>query len=365
MTTAQQGQAVGLTAQFAQYQGGPAADVTNLTIAINRVADSAVILAATSAGISHLGTGTYGYTWSVPDSLSLGDYLVTWLAAEGSALETVTVTAGTGAAETGEGWTPNTGLINNWASFSATVQTYAVDLATSVLWGATGRQFGLTDLTIRPCWNPQMPTYITYPSIWNAGQYGGQYAWGLFAFSGNFALLSSCGCGLSTQGSACGCDPPQIELPMPVYQIIAVVENGVTLAPSVYRVDGNALVRQDGSSWNYRQNLAAPLGGQGTWSVRYLRGKPVPQAVNDAAGILAGEFAKGVTGQSCRLPQRMVSMSRQGVTAQFVNFQDALSKGFTGVLEVDMVIRTYNPRGLTHRPRVLTPDGPQFRQVSP
>jgi hypothetical protein len=258
------------------------------------------------------------------------------------------------------GWAVDTSLCTAWAGFTAGVQTYASLFAKTYLWAATGRRFGLCDITIRPCWNPQLPTYLTYPSIWNAGQYGGQYAWGLFAFGGGDFLMAGCGCGTAT---GCSCKPPEISLPMPAVSVLAVVEDGVTLAPTAYRLDGNQLVRQDGKAWHYRQNLALPNGQPDTWSVEYLRGEAVPPLLNMVAGIFACEVAKSLTGQACRMSGKITSMTRQGVTAQFASLQDLIGKGMTGITEVDQVIRTYNPKGLTQRPRVLSSDLPDYRFV--
>lgn len=261
------------------------------------------------------------------------------------------------------GWVPNVALVADWTTMTGitpAIQQWATNFATQIIWAATGRQFGLCDLTIRPCWNQTLPTYLTYPSIWNAGQYGGQYAWGLIAFTNGVDVLWGGGCGCVT-GSSCGCMPPQIALPMPVHRVLAVTIDGATLSPSAYRNDGNLLVRQDGQGWPTTQNLANPDGQVNTWSVRYLRGGPVPDYLNDAAGILAGELAKSRTGGACRLPARVQSVTRQGVTASFVDFQKLLDRGYTGIYEVDQAIFTANPGGLRQRPRVLSPDLPQWR----
>lgn len=266
-----------------------------------------------------------------------------------------------------QGWNPNTDLVIDtkgaslWGGYPAPIQAYAIRMATQIIWAATGRQFALCDTTIRPCWNPQIPTYQTYPSIWNAGQYGGAYGWGLFAFGGTSAVLGGfCGCSSS---SSCACKPPEIELPAPVHSVLAVQEAAIVLPPTAYRLDDNMLVRIDGNQWIYRQDLASPIGAPNTWTVRYLRGVPVPDPLNDAAGILAGEYAKMRLGQACRLPQRITSVTRQGVTAQFANAQDMIDKGQTGILEVDQAITSYNPRHLQNRPRVWSLDMPQYRPV--
>jgi|SRR5215831_519400 len=264
------------------------------------------------------------------------------------------------------GWSPNVNdLCSDWTTntaITAPIQAYASNFAATIMFNATGRQFGLCQTTIRPCFNQTLPTYLTYPSLWNAGQYGGQYAWGLVAFVNGVDILWGGGCGCAT-GSSCGCMPPQIELPMPVYRVQSVTINGATLDPSAYRADGNLLVRQDGKAWPVVQNLAHVLGDVDTWSVTYLKGTPVPQYLNDAAGILACELAKARVGADCRLPRRVQSVTRNGTTVQMINLQDLLDKGLTGILEVDQAILSANPGGLRQRPRVVSPDLPQWRPV--
>jgi hypothetical protein len=266
------------------------------------------------------------------------------------------------------GWNPNTALVIDnkgvslWGNYPAAIQSYAINMATQIMWTSTGRIFNLCDMTVRPCWNPVMPTYQTYPSVWNAGQYGGAYGWGLFSGVFGYGVLGGfCGCGVG--GGACNCTPPQIELPTPVYQVLSVTENGAVLPNSSWRMDDEFLVRTDGQAWNYRQDLTQPLTATNTWAVRYLRGIPVPTNLNDAAGILAGEYAKLRMGQACRLPNRLTSVTRQGVTAQYVSAQDMIKDGFTGILEVDQAIRSVNPRALTHPPRVYSLDAPNMRPV--
>lgn len=90
MTTAYQGLPVTLAAEFFEYGGGPAADVSGLTIEIKDPADT-VELAETSVGIVHLATGIYQYSWVVPAAAPLGDHLVTWQAESVKATELLTV----------------------------------------------------------------------------------------------------------------------------------------------------------------------------------------------------------------------------------------------------------------------------------
>lgn len=251
------------------------------------------------------------------------------------------------------GWTPNVGLCADWdtAGHSDATKAYALRNASYVLWAATGRRFGLCTVTVRPCQPVSAPLYVTFPAwvSWDADVPGGGIA-GADALGPPVACCSG----------ACQCSPSQISLPGPVGSISNVSLSGVTLTPTAYRLVGNLLVRQDGEAWPRQQDLAAPAGSANTFGITYTRGEAVPEVLLDAAGIYACELAKARTGGACFLPNKVQSVSRQGVDIQFVDTTDYLDKGLTGLPEVDQIITMINPYGLKARPRVLSLDLPKF-----
>lgn len=252
------------------------------------------------------------------------------------------------------GWSPNTAICSAWSTYSAAVQTYATRVAIRVLWVATGRQFGLCPRTVRPCWSVQEPLYQTFP----VGYYGEGY-WQLLGTAGGVRVYSTggaCGC-----ASACQCSPPQIPLPPVVDSITSVQIDGVVLDPSAYQLQRGYLVRMDGQSWPFNQDLSKPLGQVNTWGVTYQEGEAVPADLQDAAGLYACQVGAALSGGSCQLPNRVQSVTRQGVTIDYINADDYLDKGRTGYEIVDSVIVTYNPKGLQQRPRFLSPDLPIYR----
>ena len=105
MTTVIAGQTVALLAQFYDFAGG---SLTNLdatpSIGIVSIASGATALAATTSGVTHPGTGSYGYAWTPSSSLTPGDYLATWSGTSSgspvTATETITVYAPATAANT-------------------------------------------------------------------------------------------------------------------------------------------------------------------------------------------------------------------------------------------------------------------------
>lgn len=252
------------------------------------------------------------------------------------------------------GWTLNTALCSKWSGFSAEVKAYAERVATRVIWAATGRQFGLCAVTVRPCWSPQAPLYQAYP----VGYYGEGYWTLLGTAGGGVQLIGASGCACS---SACQCSPPQIALPPVAASVTSVVIDGVVQDPSTYQLQAGYLVRMGGLSWPTQQDLSQPAGQPNTWSVTYQQGQAVPDDLKDAAGLYACQVGAAITGGSCQLPNRVQSVTRQGVTIEYINPDDYLDKGRTGYDLVDSIINTYNPHGQTQRSRVLSPDLPIYR----
>jgi hypothetical protein len=258
-------------------------------------------------------------------------------------------------------WNPDTSVDSTtWNTFPPSVQVYALDFATTVLWGATGRRFGLCTETVRPCQRGQIPAYLTFPAIFDPyGGAGGAYAWGLLGLSGGTSsMLVNFAC---CPGGTCQCSDSGINLPGPVGSVSNVTINGSTLDPNAYRLDGHRLVRQDGYAWPQTQDFSKAAGQTNTWSVTYTRGEPVPDALNRAAGLYAIEVGKARNKGTCALPQRVTSIARQGVSVTTVPVELYLQKNLTGVADVDQIILTYNPFGLRSRPRVSSPDLTEFR----
>lgn len=250
------------------------------------------------------------------------------------------------------GWNPDTSPCTGWADYTQPVRDYATEFAKVVLWAATGRRYGLCERIVRPCAPPEPFLYRTY---------GVDRYWTLWGAPGGgvvpFALDSTtCGC-----GTFCGCQPSSVTLPGPVDSVTEVLVDGVALSNTLWRADGDILVRLGGEIWPLQQNLGAVATEVNTWSVRYQQGVPVPVVLNNAAGLYACEVAKARVGGTCQLPSRVQSINRQGVDVQLVSTEDYLDKGLTGFEQVDQVIRALNPDGLRARPRVVSLDLPTMR----
>lgn len=164
----------------------------------------------------------------------------------------------------------------------------------------------------------------------------------------------------------CGCGTTyRLELSnLPNATITTVKVDGVTLSPTLYRVDAHrTLVRladPDGTNpgWPRSQRLDLPDTEVGTWSYTETWGKaPPPEGVH-AAAVLACELALACDPENqskCRLPKTVTSVTREGVT-MILSPSDFLDKdGKTGLWEVDLFIRAKNPDRIRRRASVWWP----------
>lgn len=85
-------------------------------------------------------------------------------------------------------------------------------------------------------------------------------------------------------------------------------------------------------------------------TVVYRYGSAPPLEVAEAIRVLAEELSKSVVGdEDCRLPERVTSITRQGITMTVLDSQEFLDEGKTGIPEIDAAIRRFNP-GKAKRP---------------
>lgn len=155
-----------------------------------------------------------------------------------------------------------------------------------------------------------------------------------------------------------------------VYPIVTVDEvmvDGAVLDPSAYRVDSQRfLERIDGGVWpwvwpDWQQDPS-------TFRVEVTYGQEPPPAGKAAAAVLACQLALSCTAgaEGCVLPERVTSMTRQGVSMAILDPMDFLEAGRTGLYLVDLFLATANPDNLRRAPQILSPDvGPQVRRYPP
>lgn len=212
-------------------------------------------------------------------------------------------------------------------------QTSAENTAVMVLNQLTAGLYGQCETIARPC--PSGPRRgLRSPSqvlLWWDGA-----NW-----------LNGCGC-----VGRCRYDGPSaVHLPGPAAEIITVTVGSDVLDESEYVLENNRLYRRFGKSWP-SQDLGRPMGEQGTWSVKYLRGLPVPAGGDKMAGLLAQEFVSACDGGVCRLPRSVIQTTRSGVTHTF-DATKMLANGKVGIPEIDLWLNALNPNHLLVPPSVI------------
>jgi hypothetical protein len=82
-----------------------------------------------------------------------------------------------------------------------------------------------------------------------------------------------------------------------------------------------------------------------------------------AARKLAIEFARLWQGdENCELPQRVTSVSRQGVSYTILDNQEFIDELRTGLYEIDLFLKTVNPDNARRKSKVFSVDTPRARK---
>lgn len=273
-------------------------------------------------------------------------------------------------------WTVDVGCCPDWDGYDLATQTAAAEYAALSIWAATGRRFGACTRTVRPCGEDCEDNFG-----WGSGFWWGDGVWYPYILNG---IWRNCWCG---NGNGCQrCRPDhQVWLTPPVSGIVEVrFSDGTIVDPETYRVDDwQWLVRQgpnldtdpitasDGG-WPRHNDYNFPVTGAlapaaptwPVWEVTYLWGLGVPSVLQRAAGELACEWAKNCVGAACRLPQRVTSIARQGVTVSLADVDQLLQNGLTGLVTVDSIIQRFNPSRLPSRMAIASPDLPVIRETT-
>lgn len=233
------------------------------------------------------------------------------------------------------------------ASMPASGRDLFEGMAAEYLWNWTSHNYGLCEVVVAPCrqectdgrssFNGSGP----FRSPWGPGS-----IWTPVIIDG---LWYNIGCG--SCGDTCGCGGGSpLRLPGPIDSVVQVLEDGVVLDEALYEIEGTNLLRRlDGKAWP-----------QCDLEVTYMMGTAVPAGGQLAAGRLAVELAKAACGdKECALPQRVQTVTRQGVTIAMLDAFDDIDKGHTGIWIIDSWIASVTKP--QPQSRVLSPDLPRTR----
>lgn len=243
----------------------------------------------------------------------------------------------------------------------ATILTDSAAGASEVLYEMSGRIFtgGCGPVTVRPVSRP------ADVDSWGA-RAGWVSSWGI------------CSWGWSTGGqvSHFGCsNPPQVDLgAYPVIGVSQVLIDGVVIPPDEYRLDDFKMLTRirptisanptERWGWPTCQDLSLPDTEIGTFSVTYTFGQAPPRLGIIACRKMAEMLALPQLGDTSKYPQRLTSITRQGVSAMAADIIDVMGKsGSSGIYEVDTFIKSVNPQRLQRQARVWSPDIGRARRM--
>lgn len=248
-------------------------------------------------------------------------------------------------------------MTNLWvtpAELPATYQDsiYATDacqVASNLLWAMSGRKYhGTTTVTER------------YFTAIDAFRYQGSSAKQFFPhmIGGSVFNLPAEDWNDSAYQSDGSSSLSRIRLRGKPVQEVHMVRNGydgtIIPADSYYLAEHSTLIAYKGTPW-------AP----GNIEVTYTFGQQPPTAGRHAARVFAIELIKAWEGDDCALPDRVTSVSRQGVSYTILDNQDFLENFRTGIYVIDLFLKTANPAKALAPSKVFSPDTPRARRMAP
>lgn len=194
-------------------------------------------------------------------------------------------------------------------------QEFFEKAAVDYLWAWTGHTFGTSEKTVRPAWR-HVGSVVSCSMYDQAGR--------TLRYRCPQCRSENCGCGSAYW----------LRLPGRINKVLTVHLGDADHLGDEYRWDSIYVYSQE--PWPTTQDLSKPLGQPGTWGVTYLQGLDVPNGGQIAAGLLAKELFKSAVGDdNCVLPERVQSLSRQGVTMDMFDGFEDLDQGRTGIWLVD------------------------------
>lgn len=348
-----QGGTITLDAQYADLNGS-AKDPTSPQVSIVDPNGATIIDLDTP---TRVGLGHYQYLYAVAGDALEGAWEVRWYGLingvqVGPVAEGFTVAAG-GAIVPGTP-SPNQ-TCSAWATHEdapADCANYEIDtdeldtwmgIATDILWNLTRRRWsGICSDAVRP--QAQWKKWDGPPAWWpSLLAQGAQAPWGF------------CTC---HRGRETGCARvPELRLPRgPVIpETISVMLDGAPFTE--FRLDDSRwLVRTDGHGWPCCQNLLADDSEPNTFSVAYQFGSRPPAAGVKMAALYGCQLTLAAAGSSaCKLPARVVRVSRQGTTSSMTEPATLIEKGQVGLPIVDTWIAAVNKGNASRRATLIVP----------
>lgn len=161
-------------------------------------------------------------------------------------------------------------------------------------------------------------------------------------------------------GCRCGCSVYQVNLGLwPITDILSVRLEGTTytgsnITDTFHLNDHRFLARNDGdqllpgNQWAIAEGAYDTVADGEVFEVTFEHGIKIPSLLKRATRALACEWVgqvAGITGP-CKLPERVTTVTRSGLTLDVASAIDMLRDGKTGIYQVDLAIQTFNPSKL-------------------
>lgn len=163
----------------------------------------------------------------------------------------------------------------------------------------------------------------------------------------------------------CACTVNDIDLGLwPITSLDRVRIDGVDQPLSGFHIDEYRYLVRSGvqDPWPYCTNQWAETGSTYdsathgyVFEVDITYGIEVPSILERAARTLACELLNDACAGQCKLPERVTSVSRRGLSIEVASAQDLLDKRLTGIYSVDLAIVTLNPSRMQSPAFVWTP----------
>ena len=204
-----------------------------------------------------------------------------------------------------------------------TVAEEATNVASELLWALSGRRFGncsVTELYTTSCGNECGMPYKDANGNW---------------YNGVVGTHECCSIRLDR---------------LHVREVTEVRLDDTVLDPASYVLLGG-LLRRIGACWPCELYCTEPR-----IAVTYGYGAPIPLVAELAMCEMVTELVSGMTGGTCKLPSRAVSITRQGVSVEMTGTLDLLNAGWQGMPLTDQFIKLTNPGHMVQRSRVYSPD---------
>ena len=143
----------------------------------------------------------------------------------------------------------------------------------------------------------------------------------------------------------------------PVHEVHLVrsgYDGSIIPEDAYYLAEHSTLIANKGTPWT-----------PGNLEITYSYGQQPPTAGRQAARVFAIELIKSWEGDVCALPDRVTSVSRQGVSYTILDNQDFLENFRTGIYLIDLFLKTSNPAKALAPAKIFSPDIPRARRAAP